>query len=431
MKSVALSPRLEIVLVILVLFWHIVGPAPHLFYLFLGNTETALSAWHDENRQILWLTWLPIYLIPVVLVLPRVKDLLPLLISNPTVLLLVSLSLLSVLWSVAPEATLRRSVGLLATTLAGLYLAVRFGRGDVLSLVACAFAITLVLSWVFALALPDLGIMSGINEGAWRGVFTHKNTLGIYMLLSTVVFFFLAARSRKYRWLAWMGIGLSIGLLLLSRSMTPLVVGMALIAVFGLTKILRLSPFHSVLGLVLSSILIVLAATAIWMNIDSVLGVIGRDVTLTGRTKLWAEVWDRIQSEFWLGYGYWAFWNAVEGRVNEIPAIYGWKAGSAHNGVLELWLGLGLVGVIVFTLSFLSAFVWALRRVRSTNMHDSHWTLIFLSMFLLLNIPESFLVRHNTLFWVLYVECVVSWALIPLRAVPGSSSRWSRAPGRN
>jgi O-antigen ligase len=367
----------------------------------------------------------------VVLVLPRVKDLLPLLISNPTVLLLVSLSLLSVLWSVAPEATLRRSVGLLATTLAGLYLAVRFGRGDVLSLVACAFAITLVLSWVFALALPDLGIMSGINEGAWRGVFTHKNTLGIYMLLSTVVFFFLAARSRKYRWLAWMGIGLSIGLLLLSRSMTPLVVGMALIAVFGLTKILRLSPFHSVLGLVLSSILIVLAATAIWMNIDSVLGVIGRDVTLTGRTKLWAEVWDRIQSEFWLGYGYWAFWNAVEGRVNEIPAIYGWKAGSAHNGVLELWLGLGLVGVIVFTLSFLSAFVWALRRVRSTNMHDSHWTLIFLSMFLLLNIPESFLVRHNTLFWVLYVECVVSWALIPLRAVPGSSSRWSRAPGRN
>ena len=383
----------------------------------------------------LWLFWLPIYLIPVALVLARVKDLIPLLISNPLILLLVSLSLLSVLWSVAPEHTLRRSVGLLATTLAGIYLAVRFSRGEVLPLVACAFAVTLVLSCVFALARPDLGIMSGLHEGAWRGIFMHKNALGLNMLLSTVVFIFLASRSRKYRLHAWVGIGLSIGLLLLSRSLTAVVVGMALIVVFGLIKILRLSPFYSLLGLVLSSILIGLVATTIWMNIKSVLAAFGRNISLTGpltgRTRLWAEVWERIQSSFWLGHGYRAFWDAEEGQVGELQDIVGWKAGSAHNGILELWLSLGLVGVLVFTLSFLPALVGALRRIRSTDTGDSHWTLIFLSMFLLLSVPESFLVTHNNLFWVLYVECVISWRLIPLRDVPGSSSRWSRAPGQN
>ena len=75
----------------------------------------------------------------------------------------------------------------------------------------------------------------------------------------------------------------------------------------------------------------------------------------------------------------------------------------------------------MFTLSFLPAFVGALRHVRSTNMVDNHWTLIFLSLFLLYNLAESSLMAHNNLLWVLYVASVVSRDRVPIRATPGSS----------
>lgn len=132
--------------------------------------------------------------------------------------LLVAFSIVSALWSVAPEDTLRRSIALLVGTLVGFYLAERFAQIDLLRLLAVALSIIMISSGVFALMLPSLGIMSEPHEGAWRGVFSHKNSLGRYAVLSVAVFAFLMWKMKTHRWFLLLGLGLSFAIPVLSSS---------------------------------------------------------------------------------------------------------------------------------------------------------------------------------------------------------------------
>jgi exopolysaccharide production protein ExoQ len=98
---------------------------------------------------------------------------------------------LSFAWSEAPDKTLTGSIGMIGTTLFGLYIASRFTLKEQLKLVAWVFGIVIVLSILFIGALPQYGIMGGVHAGAPRGVFTHKNGLGKFMVLSLVAFLLL------------------------------------------------------------------------------------------------------------------------------------------------------------------------------------------------------------------------------------------------
>ncbi len=36
---------------------------------------------------------------------------------------------------------------------------------------------------------------------------------------------------------------------------------------------------------------------------DTLVGSVGKDTTLSGRTFIWKAVWDQIQHKLWFGYG--------------------------------------------------------------------------------------------------------------------------------
>jgi exopolysaccharide production protein ExoQ len=161
--------------------------------------------------------------------------------------------------------------------------------------------------------------------------------------------------------------------------------------------------------LVLLALLLVGGAAA-WLllgNTDTVLGLVGKDATLTGRTVLWSAVLDAIRGRPWTGYGYSAFWLGWEGKSAVVWLVTGEEFYDAHNGILDLWLTLGLVGVSVFALNFVRAFGRAIAWARATGTVVGLWPIAFLTFMLLSNLTEGTILQQNNLSWILYVATVL------------------------
>ena len=314
----------------------------------------------------------------------------------------------SVLWSAVPNFTLRRSLVLLGATFFGLYLSARYSLKEQMRLLAWALGIAALLSVFFTLAFPSFAIETGEHEGAWRGIYAQKNVLARMMLLSAMNFLLLALDSRSYRYLVWAGFGLSVILLLLSTSKTALVVLLILLTLLPLFRALRWN--YSVAVPLYITLLLLGGSVALWLvaNTEAVISALGRDVTLTGRTGLWAFVLDKIWKHPWLGYGFKAFWRGMEGESADIWYDSYFMAPSGHNGYLDLALELGLVGLLFFMLSYLKGYLRAVTWLRLNKTTEGLWPIIYLTFLLLCNITESLFLEPNYIFWVLYTAIITT-----------------------
>ncbi len=358
-------------------------------------------------QTILRLIWPPIYLVTILLILPRIVRVAAITLQTPLLLALLAIPIVSVLWSVAPDETLRRSVALVATTAFGIYLAERFDSYELLRILMWMFLVTIVLSFIFVFALPQMGIMHRQPHiGAWRGVFVHKNVLGRYMVVALLVFVLLATwTDRPMRWL-WLIVPLAGLLLFMSNSKTPLVAGAVTLLVFPLVSLLRLKPLASLAGLAIASAMVVLLGALVWLNFELLLGGVGRDASLTGRTDLWDLVISKIKLQPWFGYGYVAFWADPNGPASDVWAILRWKAPNAHSGLLELMLGIGVLGMLTFALAYIVTFVKALQRTRGEFSGEAIWIQLYLCLYLVVSVTESSILERNSLFWILFVYCM-------------------------
>jgi len=321
------------------------------FLALLGAGDEAASDAGDGNL-LAQAGYMSIYGITFLLVVVRFRRFVRVATREPLLVLLVALAALSVLWSVAPEITFRRSIALMGTTLFGAYLSMRFSLREQLQLLAWTLGIAAVLSLIFALAVPSYGIMVADRGDSLRGIYNQKNVLGRLMALGAVVFFFLALGDRRYRLVKWGGFGLSLALLWLSDAKTALVILLVILVLLPFGRILR-EAYTIAVPILIVGILGCVSAL-IWFsgNAASTLAALDRDVTLTGRTDLWAIVLEKIAERPLLGYGYNAFWLGWEGESSQVwlalsPFTLGFEPTHAHNGILDLWLDLGFFGVLL------------------------------------------------------------------------------------
>jgi O-antigen ligase len=150
---------------------------------------------------------------------------------------------------------------------------------------------------------------------------------------------------------------------------------------------------------------LLLAGGVSWLvsNADTLAARIGKDTTLTGRTDLWTVALVMIHRHPWLGYGFGGFWRGVVGDSGEFWTAVGWPAPHSHNGFIDLTLDLGLVGLAIFIAGLVTALVAAVARLRSGRTTGGVAPFVLLSFFTLYNLTESSVLRHNTLYLVLYV----------------------------
>jgi exopolysaccharide production protein ExoQ len=345
-----------------------------------------------------------IYLVVLLLAATVWRDIFTALRDNPLITSLLVLTFASVLWSGVPEFSLRRAVTLLITTIFALYFGTRYDIDAQIRLLGIALAISVVLSLVFIVVFPRYGIESGPNAGAWRGVFIQKNTYGRYMVIAAITLFCLPARGMT-RLAKLLLIVTSVFLLAGSLSAGSYVMLIVAVALVILYRVLRLPRRNLIPAGILMGVVVIACAVLIFLNADTIFELLGRNSSLTGRVPLWQFLLYKGQQHQLFGYGYVGFWS-TQSRL--VWAQIGWTPLKAHNGYLDLWLELGLVGLTLFLLNTAIVLNRSLAFAASGRTLLSQWPLLMLSLIMLHNFFESDLLIQNGFMWVIYVAISVS-----------------------
>ena len=350
-----------------------------------------------------------IFLGVLLLLIQRNQDTLKTLFRGKIIWLLILMVPLSSLWSSVPAVTQPRSLAFIETCTFGLYFASRYNLREQLRLIAWALGIASIISLLYTIALPGHAIENGIHAGAWRGPFIQKNIFSRLLTLSCLVYLCVKPATNFQKILVKAALFLSFGLIILTNSKTALMVIILLVTVWLILRSLRFNDLLAV-PLVLSLFLLVsTAGMAIWVNAESILGSIGKDLTLSGRTTIWAGLIEQIKLRPWHGYGYLGFWSNTESR-SLISKIYGttYNPPHSHNGYIELAIGFGIIGTILFTLTFLALTRRAAILTRMNSSREGLWPLLFLAYLLFYNFSEPTLIEHNSIFWIIYLSLALS-----------------------
>jgi O-antigen ligase len=331
------------------------------------------------------------------------------LLEQRAILLLTALAIASAAWSDSPATTLRRCIALVGTLLMALYFANRFRLRRQLEILAGMFGACLVLSFVFG-ALHLGHSVDGL-EGVWIGIYAQRNELGTMMVFASLVFLVWGQFREEMRRVSWILVAAAFWLIMLSGSITSILAFGVLLCSIALIPIIRR---HERTGKLLIVLLIVSMCAGWWLgtSLETLTATVGRDATLTGRTELWGASLLFGLDRPLLGYGYNAFWLGLEGPSEEIWQIVGWAAPSAHNGLLEIWLDLGLAGVAIAIWSFGSSLRKAYQIGRHSAQWQLAWPLLFLVILFVMNLTESTFFEGNSIYWFLYVVTALNLARI-------------------
>jgi exopolysaccharide production protein ExoQ len=283
------------------------------------------------------------------------------------------LAVLSSFWSDAMSVTMRASIQYMTHIMCAL-IAMRVISIQTLTRGALiGITLVLVYSIVFGIYLFDA--LDGTYS--FVGAFSSKNQLGFYASLG-VIFAACSVLVLRQRDILWLGVAGVTGLLsayclLASQSATSVITTAAVVAlVIGFLPVGMLSPanrklvFFALVGV--GGVLVV--ASLQFGLLDAILGIFGKDTTLTGRTYLWQQGIEAAKASPIFGVGYQGFW--VQGffdaeRLWNDFFITSRSGFHFHNTYIETVVENGLVGMVLLGVVLFGSLFGHLRSVLMRN----------------------------------------------------------------
>ncbi|MCK5355725.1 MAG: O-antigen ligase family protein [Methyloprofundus sp.] len=393
------------------IMFFLVSGGSHLIYAKLSGV--ANSSGGNIFFQIVSLS---IYGLATYRLLTKHKQIIPFILkSGLPLFLLIALCQASSLWSVDPSTSFRRASALSLTYIYCIYLVARFNLNELIHIVWLVCLLTAIFGLV-AIAIPGWGIdhENHTYTTAVRGLAGHKNDFGRYMALGLLISFHLFYFSRISKNILLIFCILFFFLLVLSQSSTSLAVVITIISATPLIRFYvtgqfknngkRITPILQRLFFLVFFISI-FSWTAMLILIE-VIELLGKDLTLTGRTTLWEYALDIGQKHPWLGTGYRTFWTENISDTFFFYHIY-WAPndaiGNGHNGLLDVYLELGYLGIIVFFI-FLFSFMKTclLNLCRKINYPKQHiFVFSILNFYLIYSITEQMTLKQSEFLWMI------------------------------
>jgi len=282
----------------------------------------------------------------------------------------IALLLISNLWSTAPTLSPQRSVITVGIILFGAVLGTLCTLSELSRIVFYGASIPILASAAVVALWPEIGLMGpdqfGFDQGFYQGIFANRNSLGPVAALVLVSTPPLLADLRSRRWpplitqyslvsiacAAWMAVG--------SRSTTPVVAVIIGVGVSGVVWIARRTLRGRISGATAATGaagFAVLSVVLVFVNLERLMSLVGAEATLTNRRTIWRAVRSLIADRPLTGYGFWGVWNSSELPASALPPGYD----SAHNSILEMAVGTGVVGGIAITVFLGASCVAAVR----------------------------------------------------------------------
>jgi len=305
-------------------------------------------------------------------------------------------ALASSLWSVDATDTAWRSSVYLGMALLAWAIS-RLDARDVAAVVGLMAGAAVIASLLLVALRPDLGL--GPND-RWEGVYTNPNSLAPLAAIGVLAGArFALAGARLWR-AAGASLAAASAVALLGAGSRTAWVALAVAVTVSVLPVAhhwvrqRWGPRRAAVSTLAAALALAAGAAAAFAALWDF-------PTLSQRRSIWGLVWDRIVQRPLGGYGFFTFWD-----IEELTEHVLLRRGSAHNSLVEIGLGLGLLGVVPFAAILVLAARNAGLSVWRRPGADT-WMWAALVAFLLVeNVTESFVL------WFSY-----SWVLLMAAAL--------------
>ena len=333
----------------------------------------------------------------------------------PTALMvLVGAVAASTLWSSDRPRTAYQAIVLIAILLAGSALASRHTPNSALLLVARYLAVAVVVNAACAIT----GLSDPLSSGA---LMEHKNLLGLMAGAASLTA--VCARRLLDGWRAVvMTSSAVVGVVVTFASDARTSLFSAAAAGFVLIVMRLRQRRHQGLAVAVGSAS--LAAALLFVRrvggIDGVLRASGKDATLTGRTEIWTAVLEVAHQHPILGRGFFSLWGDATIARLDISVFDRFTVRSSHNGYLEMYLGVGIVGLAVLLLALVAVGRQSLERARSGSVAGL-WAVAICVLAAVHNLDES--VVPGSVQTMMFMLLVIATACPPRRSRAAAGAR--------
>jgi exopolysaccharide production protein ExoQ len=310
------------------------------------------------------------------------------------------LNFCSIFWSQNVFFSLKRFLGFLLGYFFAIQLVKKFNKDQIMEILLIVFFFVGVLSLIFSFFIDDLGKMTsetdgGIYEGVWRGVFTHKNSLGQFAGLALIFSIFVF----KPKLTNFILTTVFLILLIFSQSTTAILNTIIILIIFILYYLFR---FFKFIFYLVSLLVIVFTGIYGLSNFEDILNFFGKDITLTGRIFLWTSVIPAISDKPLLGHGFNGFWGGPNSPSENVLSELTWEAPHSHNLFLDILLQFGFVGLIIWLLISFKAIKFSISNLISFNNKFHLFSVGFFLYFFFYSFLESNLISSRSLYWVIF-----------------------------
>ncbi len=308
---------------------------------------------------------------------------------------------LSVVWADDTMLTAKRLLVLILLCLGALAIAKHFSLLEITEAIFVSGALTAVISLVQNCVM---GTFHPLDPQYRFGGAMHPNDQGICFGLFFLSAIALAERPTRKRCLYFFTTIIALIFLILTKSRAAFLSAVFAVSIY---KYLRQSR-KAVIGAIMF-IIICICVSYLLLGDDLLsyiqkglfLGRTNQSVgTLNSRLPLWQECAMYFSRRPIFGYGYNAFWTAH--HYARISADLDWGMGSAHNGYIDLILGVGVVGAGAFIIAMILAIVKAGALSMEFASSDYAIACAILIYILLSNLFESVLLLPHMATFFLY-----------------------------
>jgi exopolysaccharide production protein ExoQ len=239
------------------------------------------------------------------------------------------------------------------------------------------------------------------------GIAEGKNALGADCLILGFFFFWYllqtwrTERNIRRRNELWLIAGFLISIWWLfsqahsATSLISLIVGILVVVFVGSRRINK-----NFIGTYLLAALVLLAIAEVTVGLSGRMSEsLGRGSDMTGRTGIWTSLLG-LHTDPILGTGFESFW--LGERPRQLEGLFYFSLNEAHNGYLETYLTLGLIGVFLLVGLFVATF-WKIRLDLFRNFEWGRYRLGFLAALVLYNWTEAAFKTLSPLWFAFYL----------------------------